>query len=119
MVFPTVSTEVLGSVPQTEVGVASGTNSALRELGGVFGVAVLASVFARPGIYTNPGTFVDGFKAALWVGAAFSLAGVAAAATRGRRRPTDTAGTVTTFPAREVASNGEAGQPLPARTKGA
>src|SRR4051794_21275148 len=119
MVFPTVSTEVLGSVPQTEVGVASGTNSALRELGGVFGVAVLASVFARPGIYTNPGTFVDGFKGALWVGAAFSLAGVAAAATRGRRRPTDTAGTVTTFPAREVASNGEAGQPLPARSKGA
>jgi hypothetical protein len=28
-----------------ETGIASGTNNALRELGGVFGVAVLASVF--------------------------------------------------------------------------
>jgi EmrB/QacA subfamily drug resistance transporter len=79
LVFPTVSTEVLASVPAEEVGVASGTNSALRELGGVFGIAVLASVFARPGVYSSPAVFVDGFRAALWVGAAFSGAGVAMA----------------------------------------
>ena len=85
MVFPTVSTEVLASVPPSDVGVASGTNSALRELGGVFGVAVLASVFSRPGVYTNPATFVDGFRAALWVGAGFSAAGVLAAVVGGRR----------------------------------
>ena len=32
MVFPTVATEAVTSVPPEEVGVASGTNSALREL---------------------------------------------------------------------------------------
>jgi EmrB/QacA subfamily drug resistance transporter len=85
MVFPTVSTEVLAAVPPEEVGVASGTNSALRELGGVFGVAVLASVFSRPGVYTSPALFVEGFSAALWVGAGFPAAGVlAAVAVRGR-----------------------------------
>jgi len=76
LVFPTVATEVMTSVPAPEIGVASGANSALRELGGVFGVAVLASVFARPGVYTSPAIFTGGFQAALWVGAAFSAAGV-------------------------------------------
>jgi EmrB/QacA subfamily drug resistance transporter len=79
LVFPTVSTEVLASVPAEEVGIASGTNSALREVGGVFGVAVLASVFARPGVYASPSLFVHGFTAALWVAAAFSAAGALAA----------------------------------------
>jgi EmrB/QacA subfamily drug resistance transporter len=88
LVFPTVSTEVLASVPAEEVGIASGTNSALREVGGVFGVAVLASVFARPGAYALPTVFVHGFTAALWVGAAFSAAGALAAALGGvQRRP--------------------------------
>jgi MFS family permease len=81
LVFPTVSTEVMGSVPPSEVGVASGTNSALRELGGVFGVAVLASVFARKGVYTSPVAFADGFRAALWVAVGFSIAGALAALT--------------------------------------
>ena len=58
------------------LGVASGANSALRELGGVFGVAVLASVFARPGVYPAPTAFTGGFQAALWAGAGFSAAGV-------------------------------------------
>jgi len=90
LVFPTVATEAVTSVPPEEVGVASGTNSALRELGGVFGVAVLASVFSRPGVYTSAATFVDGFKAALWVGAGFSAAGalVAVAGSWRRTRPT-------------------------------
>ena len=88
LVFPTVSTEVLAAVPGEEVGIASGTNSALREVGGVFGVAVLASVFARPGTYTFPSIFVNGFTAALWVAAAFSAAGALAAVLGGvRRRP--------------------------------
>jgi EmrB/QacA subfamily drug resistance transporter len=84
LVFPTVSTEVLTSVPAEEVGLASGTNSALREVGGVFGVAVLASVFARPGVYSSPDIFVGGFRAALWVGVAFSAAGALSALAVGR-----------------------------------
>lgn len=67
---------------------AAGTNSAMRELGGVFGVAVLASVFSRPGAYTSAAVFVTGFTTALWVGAAFSAIGVLVGlAPSLRRRP--------------------------------
>jgi EmrB/QacA subfamily drug resistance transporter len=75
MCFPTVANAVMGSVPLAEAGVASGTNSMLRELGGVFGIAVLASIFARQGIYHSPRVFIDGFTQAVWVGAGFSALG--------------------------------------------
>jgi EmrB/QacA subfamily drug resistance transporter len=89
MVFPTVASAVMSSVPLAEAGVASGTNSALRELGGVFGVAVLASVFARQGVYGSSSVFVDGFTRALWVAAGFSTVGIIAALlVPGRRRAT-------------------------------
>jgi MFS family permease len=85
--FPTVAAAVMGSVPLPQAGIASGANSAIRELGGVFGVAVLSSVFSRPGVYNSPTVFVQGFRAAMWVGVAFSAVGVVAAATAaGRRR---------------------------------
>jgi EmrB/QacA subfamily drug resistance transporter len=86
--FPTVANCVMGSVPPHEAGVASGTNSSLRELGGVFGVAVLAAVFTRHGVYGSPQTFVDGFHAALLVGAALTGVGIVAALLApGRLRP--------------------------------
>jgi MFS family permease len=77
--FPTVANSVMGSVPLEEAGPASGTNSSIRELGGVFGVAVLAAVFTRNGVYSSPQTFVDGFQPALLVGAALTAAGIVAA----------------------------------------
>jgi EmrB/QacA subfamily drug resistance transporter len=87
MCFPTVANAVLGSVPDSEVGVASGVNSMLRELGGVFGVAVLASVFARQGVFHLPQVFINGFKNALWVGVGFSaLGGIATLFVPGRNR---------------------------------
>ena len=76
MVFPTVANEVMASVAPHEAGIASGTNNALRELGGVFGVAVLASVFNRPGVYGSPDTFVAGFRSALWIAVAFTAIGI-------------------------------------------
>ncbi|MEV7027902.1 MFS transporter, partial [Kitasatospora sp. NPDC093558] len=76
LVFPTVANAVVASVDDRDVGMAAGTNSAMRELGGVFGVAVLASVFARPGAYASPAVFVDGFTTALWVGVGLSAVGV-------------------------------------------
>jgi MFS family permease len=86
--FPTVANAIMGSVPLSEAGVASGTNSTVRELGGVMGVAVLASVFARHGVYASPDAFVHGFTHALWVAVGFSGAGVVAALlTAARRRP--------------------------------
>ena len=77
--FPTVANAVLAAVPAREAGVASGTNSALRELGGVFGVAVLAAVFTGSGDYASPSVFVDGFVPAMWVGAGLSVFGIVAA----------------------------------------
>jgi EmrB/QacA subfamily drug resistance transporter len=76
MVFTTVAAEVMGAVAPEQIGIASGTNNALRELGGVFGIAVLASVFNRPGVYTSPDAFVSGFRSALWVAVAFSATGI-------------------------------------------
>src|SRR3954468_13561065 len=77
-----VATLVLGSVRRHEEGIASGAANALRELGGVFGVAVLASVFAAHGSYVSPTAFANGMRAAVLVGAiavavaAFALLGV-------------------------------------------
>jgi predicted MFS family arabinose efflux permease len=76
MVFTTVAGTAMSSVAPEQIGIASGTNNTLRELGGVFGIAVLAAVFNRPGIYHSPDIFVSGFRAALWVAVAFSAAAI-------------------------------------------
>ena len=56
---------------RNEEGKASGVNNTMREVGGVFGVAVLASVFSAVGGYLPArNSFVNGLSAALWVGAA-------------------------------------------------
>ena len=67
--FAPVANVVLSAVRRDEEGKASGVNNTIREVGGVFGVAVLASVFASVGGYASPSTFTDGLNAALWVGA--------------------------------------------------
>ena len=75
---------------RSEEGQASGANNAIRELGGVFGVAVLASVFASFGGYESAQAFVDGLVPAVWVGAASSRSAPSrrssSRASRGRRR---------------------------------
>jgi MFS family permease len=58
------------SVDVSEQGIASGSTSAMRELGAALGVAVLTSVFTHNGGYASGQDFVDGFVPALWVGAA-------------------------------------------------
>jgi hypothetical protein len=79
--FAPVANLVLSTVRRKEEGKASGVNNTIREVGGVFGVAVLASVFSAVGGYASPQAFVDGMTAAVWVGAiAVALAGVAAVA---------------------------------------
>jgi EmrB/QacA subfamily drug resistance transporter len=77
--FAPIANVVLSSLRPQEEGKASGANSAIRELGGVFGVAVLASVFARHGGYGSGAAFVDGLTPALWIGAAVVAAGAVAA----------------------------------------
>jgi EmrB/QacA subfamily drug resistance transporter len=65
LVFPTAAETVLASVRPSEAGKASGATNAIREVGGVMGVAVLASVFAAQGGYESPQVFTDGVVAAL------------------------------------------------------
>ena len=97
MCFPTVANAVAQSVPLEEIGVASGTNSAVRELGGVFGVAVLAAVFTHGGVYSSPQAFIHRFDAALLVGVGLSAIGIAwALFSPGRlRRQADAVSSVT------------------------
>ena len=68
--FAPVANLVLSTVRRKEEGKASGVNNTVREVGGVFGVAVLASVFSAAGSYLSATDFVNGLTAALWVGAA-------------------------------------------------
>jgi EmrB/QacA subfamily drug resistance transporter len=77
--FAPVANMVLGSVRRSEEGIASGTNNAIRELGGVFGIAVLGAVFSARGGYASGASFVAGLAPATWVGAAAvaAAAGVA------------------------------------------
>ncbi|MER7575475.1 MFS transporter [Streptomyces sp. NPDC126514] len=77
LVFPSVANAVTSSVPLTEAGVAAGVNNALRELGGVFGVAAAAAVFTAYGGYASPADFLDGAAPALWVSAGVAAAGAA------------------------------------------
>ena len=75
LVFAPAANAVLGAVRPEEAGQASGATNAIRELGGVLGVAVLASVFTGAGGFESPQAFVDGLVPALWVGAAVLAAG--------------------------------------------
>lgn len=75
LVFAPSANAVLSSVRIDQAGQASGANNAIREVGGVLGVAVLASVFTGSGGYSSPQAFVDGLIPAMWVGVAVLGAG--------------------------------------------
>jgi MFS family permease len=80
LVFAPSANAVLSSVRTDETGQASGATNAIRELGGVLGVAVLATVFTSHGSYVSPHAFVSGLVPAMWVGAAALAAGALLAA---------------------------------------
>ena len=77
--FAPVANVFLSSVRPEQEGQASGAGNAIRELGGVFGVAILAAIFARTGSFASPQAFVDGVVPATFVGAIFVAFGAAAA----------------------------------------
>jgi EmrB/QacA subfamily drug resistance transporter len=85
--FAPVANVVLGSVRPEQEGQASGANNAIRELGGVLGVSVLATIFAQNGSYQSPQSYVDGLVPAVYAGAAIAAIGAVAALfiTRARR----------------------------------
>jgi MFS family permease len=86
LVFAPAANAVLSAVRPSEAGQASGANNAIRELGGVLGVAVLASVFSASGSYANPQAYTDGMTTAVWVGVAvLGLGALVALLVPGRR----------------------------------
>jgi hypothetical protein len=87
LVFAPAANAVLGAVRTREAGQASGATNAIREVGGVLGIAVLASVFSSAGGYATPHAFVSGLTPAVFVAAAvLALGALAALAIPPRRR---------------------------------
>jgi len=86
MAIPAAQNSVVGSVASEAIGKAAGVNSMMRELGGVFGIAVAVAVFAGAGGYATAQAFVDGFAPAIGVSAGLALAGALAALAMPRRR---------------------------------
>ncbi len=88
MSFPAAQNAVVGSVPEAALGKASGVNMTMRELGGVFGIALSVAVFAGAGSYASAQAFSDGFVAAMGLSAGLSVVSAlcGAALPSGRRR---------------------------------
>jgi EmrB/QacA subfamily drug resistance transporter len=87
LAVPCGQSAVVSAVEDREVGTAAGVNATMRELGGVFGIALTVAVFGAYGGYGSPQEFVDGFAPAMVAAAALSAAGAAAGlAVPARRR---------------------------------
>jgi EmrB/QacA subfamily drug resistance transporter len=100
MAIPSAQNSVVASVADDVLGKAAGANSMMRELGGVFGIAIAVAVFAAAGSYASPSAFVDGFAPATAVGAALALIGaIVGLALPGRRRAAAAAPVVPAFEA--------------------
>jgi EmrB/QacA subfamily drug resistance transporter len=79
MAIPAAQNSVIGSVHPDAIGKAAGVNSMMRELGGVFGLAVAVAVFAGTGGYASAQAFVDGFAPAIGVAAGLAALGAVVA----------------------------------------
>ncbi len=77
--FAPIANVVLSAVRPIEEGKASGATNAIREVGGVFGVAVLAAIFSANGDYATPVAYVAGLQPAIAVGAVVVGIGAVAA----------------------------------------
>ena len=76
---PPATTAIVESLPDEKQGVASAVNDTAREVGGALGIAVLGSVLANHaghlGPHMDPQAIVDGYQAALRVGAGALIVG--------------------------------------------
>ena len=99
LVFAPAANAVLSSVRPQEAGQASGATNTIREIGGVLGVAVLATVFSGSGSFVSPQAYVDGLIPAVWVGAAvLALGALAALLVPGRAASKRRLGTTPAWP---------------------
>ena len=78
LALPALTKAVVGSVPPGDIGKASGAFSTMRQLGGAFGLAIMAAVFGGAGSYASAAAFSDGFAPATAAAAGLALAGALA-----------------------------------------
>jgi EmrB/QacA subfamily drug resistance transporter len=113
MTLPTVPTAALGAVPAGDVGRASGVTSTMQRFGSAFGIAVVSAVFAAHGHFGSVASFTSGYRPAMVVSAAISLAGAVAAVAVGRRAAAP-AGAPAQVPAQAVVPSHDAAGDVPA-----
>jgi len=101
LAIPAAQNSVVGSVAADAIGKAAGVNSMMRELGGVFGIAIVVAVFAGAGGYASAQTFMDGFTPAILVASGLALAGAASALALPSRRSAAAGGPLVAAPAVE------------------
>ena len=85
--IPATMSAVMTSVRPSDIGKASGTLNMLRQLGGVFGIAICAAVFAAHGGYASPVAFIGGFGPAMGACAGLALLGAVGGLVIPGRRP--------------------------------
>jgi hypothetical protein len=97
-------------VAAADIGKASGAFSAVRQLGGALGVAVLGAAFAATGSYASPSAFSSEFVTASGVAAGLALAGSALGTILPRRgnRPGAAGATEPARPVRAAGAPGDA-----------
>ncbi|MBO7747131.1 MFS transporter [Paenibacillus sp. MWE-103] len=84
--FTPLSHGLLSSVPESAAGEASGMSNAMRELGGVFGIAIGGLVFQSGAAVRTPADFGDHIVPALFAGAAMiAISLLSVIAVRGRQ----------------------------------
>jgi EmrB/QacA subfamily drug resistance transporter len=89
MAIPAAQSSVVGGAGSEAIGKAAGANSMMRELGGVFGIAVAVAVFGGAGGYASAASFIAGFGPAIGVAAGLAQAGaIVGLALPGRRAAT-------------------------------
>jgi EmrB/QacA subfamily drug resistance transporter len=104
LAIPSAQTSAVGSVESEAIGKAAGVNSMMRELGGVFGIALVVAVFASAGSYASAASFVDGFRPAIGVAAGLAFAGALASLALPSRRRSERVALATTTPATQEAA---------------
>jgi EmrB/QacA subfamily drug resistance transporter len=103
LAIPAAQNSVVASVGMEAIGKAAGVNSMMRELGGVFGIAVAVAVFAAAGSYASTQAFVDGFTPAILVAAGLAVIGALAGLALPSRKPAVARAALRAVPAWEEA----------------
>ncbi len=75
LTFAPLSSAVINSIPNNLEGQASGAYNSIRELGGVFGIAILGAVFQHLATAPTASSFMAGFRTALVAGTVLVMVG--------------------------------------------